>query len=147
VRQVIRLWLSGLGLGYLPIAPATWGSLLGLGIAYGLSYLPWLLRSGLALTGWLVSAWLLRQSLGKMPDDPDPRWIVADEYWALALLPTLVPLTSPTMAALAFFFFRFWDICKVFPADWVEALPVPWGILVDDVVAMIYAALCLLLIA
>lgn len=141
-----RLWLSGLGLGYLPIVPATWGSLLGLGIAYGLSALPWALRSGLALTGWFFSAWLLRQSLGKTPEAPDPRWIVADEYWALALLPILIPLTSPTMAALAFFFFRFWDICKIFPGDRLEALPVPWGILLDDIVAMIYAALCLLLI-
>jgi len=147
VKRLSRVWLSGLGLGYLPIAPATGGSLLGLGLAYGLSFLPWPVRSGLALTGWLFSAWFLRQTLGKSPADPDPRWIVADEYWALALLPALLPLNSPTMAVLAFFFFRFWDICKIFPADWVEELPAPWGILADDIVAMLYTALCLLLIA
>ncbi len=144
MKRFYRLWLSGLGLGYLPIAPATWGSLWGLGLAYSLSSLPWAWRIALITIGWLFSAWAIVQLLGRIPTDPP--WIVADEYWALAAIALFMPIREPEIAALAFFFFRFWDICKVFPADWVEDLPTPWGILLDDVVAMFYTTLCLWLI-
>jgi len=77
----------------------------------------------------------------------DPAWVVADEYWALAAIALFMPVRQLETAGLAFFFFRFWDICKIFPADWAEKLPAPWGILLDDVVAMLYTTLCLWLIA
>ena len=144
MRRFYTIWLSGLGLGYLPVAPATWGSLWGLGLAYGLSYLPWTWRLVLVGTGWLLSALFIVRLLGKISSDP--AWVVADEYWALAAIAVFIPVHRLEIAGLAFFFFRFWDICKIFPADWVENLPAPWGILLDDVVAMIYTTLCLWLI-
>jgi len=138
------LWLSGLGLGYLPVAPATWGSLWGLALSYGLSFLPWGWRLVLVGIGWLLSALFMVRLLGKVPGDPS--WVVADEYWALAAVALFVPVRQLEIAGLAFLLFRFWDICKIFPADWLENLPAPWGILLDDVVAMIYTTLCLWLI-
>ncbi len=127
------------------MAPATWGSLWGLGLAYGLSFLPWAWRLILVGIGWLISALLMVRLLGKASEDP--AWVVADEYWALASIAVFIPVHQLEIAGLAFFFFRFWDICKIFPADWVENLPAPWGILLDDVIAMLYTALCLWLIA
>ncbi len=94
--------------------------------------------------GWLLSALFIVRLLGKVP--ADPAWVVADEYWALAAITLFMPVCQIEIAGFAFFFFRFWDICKIFPADWVENLPAPWGILLDDVVAMLYTALCLWLI-
>ena len=50
---------------------------------------------------------------------------------------------SPGLAPIlcAFALFRLFDIWKPFPADRAESLPGAWGIMLDDLVAGIYANL------
>lgn len=136
-----HLWLSGLGTGYLPVAPATWGSALGFVGVAGLSSLPWAARLiGLSIA-LVLTVWALSRI--KAPTHPDPPWMVADEIIAGLLIAFIYPLQSSTELALGFVFFRFWDIVKLWPADVVEALPYPWGIFMDDVVAAFYTLLSL----
>lgn len=141
MKALWRVWVSGLGLGYLPLAPATWGSLLGLGLAWGLSQLAWPLGPLLGLGLWGFSYYAITQTLPT--PKADPPWIVADEFSAYALLPLLYPITTWKVALWSFVLFRFWDICKIEPAGWLEKRPGALGILLDDVVAIIYTALCL----
>lgn len=47
---------------------------------------------------------------------------------------------------LTFVIFRFFDIAKIFPAKYFDKMHNPWGVMLDDVVAGIYSALCLYLI-
>jgi phosphatidylglycerophosphatase A len=108
---------------------------------------PWKIRTLGLLLLYAVSWWAIRTLLSAQHADRDPSWIVADEFSALAGLSLLFPIETLSQAGLSFVFFRFWDVCKIFPADWLETLPVPWGILLDDVVALFYTALCLWLLA
>lgn len=98
----------------------------------------------------------------------DPQNVVIDEVSGvhLALLLALVPIDGPTMlldpanaAAFALFtgmsilnwkfllagfvLFRIFDIAKPFPCRRLEELPNGWGIMADDWMAGIYAAICL----
>lgn len=139
-----RLWASGLGTGYLPIAPATWGTFPAIALAYLLSNGP----SPLRWAWTLLALSLYYHSLKRLAPLPsrDPSWVVSDEMQAVFVLSCLYPLTSLHEAVSAFLFFRFWDIVKLWPADQAESLPFPWGILADDVIAALYTCLCLWLV-
>jgi len=152
-------WLAtGLGGGYLRPAPGTWGSLAGL-LAWvllvrGLGSLaaPWtawaLLAAPLALT--LLAVWSA-DAVVKETGLKDPSWIVIDE-WAgvwFALTPLLFTATvqpQPWLLWAArlsapFLLFRLFDIWKPGPVDAAQGLPGGWGVVLDDVLAGILAAL------
>ncbi|MCS6790974.1 MAG: phosphatidylglycerophosphatase A [Bacteroidia bacterium] len=139
-----RLWASGFGTGYLPFAPATWGTLPALGIAYLLSNTSVAIRWAWTLLT-LGLYYLSIKRLAPLPSR-DPHWVVSDEMQAVFLLSCLYPFSSLTETMAAFFLFRFWDIVKLWPADQAEYLSFPWGILVDDIVAALYTWACLWLI-
>jgi len=77
----------------------------------------------------------------------DPSQVSADEWagqaLALAGLPMAGgdPLGSAIAVGLGFVAFRVFDIVKPPPARLVERLPGGWGILLDDLVAGVYANL------
>jgi len=78
-------------------------------------------------------------------DNRDPRQFVLDEaagqMVALVALTPLVMALEPWKAALAaFIFFRLFDVIKPFPAGRAETLNAGWGIVLDDLVAGLYAA-------
>ena len=128
------------GSGLLPKAPGTWGSLAALPFAF--------LIVTLAGTWGLFAAAILATLLGvwaagvyaARSGQSDPQRVVIDEVagqW-LALLPVAQDLR---FYAVAFLAFRFFDIVKVWPAGRIDReLKGGWGIMLDDVVAGIYAA-------
>ena len=130
------------GLGRLPIAPGTWGSLVALPSAWILISLgqgPWLfalIMLIIILIG-IVAADQVVKRYGKA----DPSEVVIDELagqW-LALLP--LPL-DPIAYGLAFLGFRLADILKPWPANWAEQnLDGGWGIMADDLIAALYIVL------
>ena len=173
---------TGFGLGYLPLAPGTWGSLLGLGVAWVLRSHrvagPFLHPSGLIQIGGLeidtsvvfslvvvmvVAAAGVRVSgvAAKYFGQSDPRNVVIDEVsgqmiallgagWLLTLTSDFISEASPLVVLVApnwkylllgFILFRVFDIWKPFPVRQAERLPGGWGIMADDWVAAIYAAL------
>lgn len=77
----------------------------------------------------------------------DQNQIVIDEVVGMlvACLPLLVMPVRSTVLALfvAFVFFRLFDIIKPWPADVCDRVKSPVGVMLDDVVAGLYAALCL----
>ena len=149
---IALLIATGLGLGYLPKAPGTWGSLLGVALALAVSYssafLPLLV--GLILLTSLAGVWAADRAaahLGKK----DPQIVVVDEvsgqliaYLALALVAGSLALNWKYLLA-GFILFRVFDIWKPFPARQAESLPGGLGIMADDWVAGLYAALVLVL--
>jgi phosphatidylglycerophosphatase A len=152
-------WLAtGFGSGYLKPAPGTWGSLAGL-IAWLLLVLgvqalawrvgPWLLLGApLALT--LVAVWAADRVV-KETGIKDPSFVVIDEWAGLwvALTPLLFTLTLQPQPALLwaarlvapFMLFRLFDIWKPGVVDRAQALPGGWGVVMDDVLAGLLAAL------
>lgn len=141
----IKISASGLGLGYIPFASGTWGSLLGIPLFLALSQLPQplVLPAIVALTG--LAIYVAHQAevvFGKR----DSGTIVIDEIVGMLWALLLVPL-SITNVILAFLLFRFFDIAKIFPANFCENnLRGGWAVVLDDVVAGLYGGLAVLLI-
>jgi phosphatidylglycerophosphatase A len=133
---------TGLYSGMLPKAPGTWGTLFGL--------IPWYFCRNLALPVYLgvigalfVIGSLVAGSAEKIFDRPDPGIIVIDEIVGLFVALTLAP-KHPLAWVLGFLLFRLFDVLKPFPINWLDShLHGGIGIMVDDVVAGIYALICL----
>jgi len=149
------------GLGKLRPAPGSWGSLppaiiAAILIAFEAPF--WLTNTVLLAIAALSSiacvrlgSWAERRFHGK-----DPGVVVIDETAgmaaALLLLPRILPATSGLPAseatgyliiAASFILFRIFDIIKAPPANLMQQFPAGWGILLDDLVAALYANLLL----
>ncbi len=142
-----RIIASYFGVGQLAGPQGTWGSIAALPVG-----LLWLHISPFALLGVTVliagaGLWAVKE----LDAGDDPGWVVIDEVvgqW-IALLPLalLAELTLHYWAGvvLAFALFRLFDIWKPGPIGRIDRLGGPWGVMMDDVFAGIFAAAILLL--
>ncbi|MFQ5899722.1 MAG: phosphatidylglycerophosphatase A [Candidatus Methylomirabilia bacterium] len=123
------------GVGYLPVAPGTAGSLLALGVLWVLSLPPLglalLLLGVVAVGGWASSR--AERLIGQK--DPSP--VVVDEVAGMVLSVLALPRQLVPFLA-AFFLFRVLDILKPFPARQSQALSGGLGVMLDDLVAGAY---------
>jgi phosphatidylglycerophosphatase A len=189
---------TALGVGYIPKAPGTFGSLAGIAVAIvthpislitiiGLLFLRW---SGLGIDIPMLNghpapvllvipsvvALLLVGFLGVWSSSrvanfagvDDPQYVVIDEVSGmhLTLMLGIMPLALPTRLVpgdeasvfvlysafsllnwkyllLGFILFRVFDIWKPWPVRRLEKLPGGWGIMADDWMAGVYAAILL----
>ncbi|MBU2597412.1 MAG: phosphatidylglycerophosphatase A [Planctomycetes bacterium] len=149
-----KLILSCFGVGFLPIAPGTWASLLTLLIFLVIHYFyPVPVISGSAVVIiMIVSSVLCLLFAGeaeKQYDVKDPGWIVIDEVagQAMALLPAAIMSQKVLVSAIgAFVLFRIFDILKPPPIREIEHLSGGFGVLIDDLVAGIMAGTVLCII-
>ncbi len=143
--RFIRAFVTGVGVGYLPIAPGTWGSLAALLLVFTVHWLFPLHET--VVLGSLVAlltfpAVVFSTRFSRSEGDPDPSKIVIDEILGQMLCLLFVPVSAVSLGA-GFFLFRFFDIWKPFPVRNSEKLPGGMGIVCDDLVAGVYAGLCL----
>lgn len=128
------------GCGLLPKAPGTWGSLAALPCAAVIAWSagPWGLAAA-TLAVFAAGVWASRR-YADASGSADPGAVVIDEVagqW-LALLPVALDWA---LYPIAFVAFRFFDIVKVWPANWMDRrLKGGLGIMADDIVAGLYAA-------
>jgi len=145
-----KLVVTGLGTGYLPVAPGTWGSLGAVGVFLAVAW-----ASG--RDAWAVNAALLAVvvacsigcvALGRFAESAfgkrDPGHCTIDEWAGQSVALLTVPLGANWIdllvaAGVAFAYFRVLDILKPPPARQAEKLPLGWGVLIDDLVAGVYA--------
>ncbi len=145
-------WLAaGLGSGWLPKAPGTWGSFFALLPAWfiletwGLNGL-WLATLLVTLLGFLICYYILPE-LVKLGQGHDPGWIVIDEWAGLWLNIAILLAVFPeqpllVILPLAFVLFRGFDIIKPFPIKSVETWGAHWfSIMNDDLVAGLMGAI------
>ncbi len=141
-RRRWHWWLGTvLGVGCVPLAPGTAASLFALAIAWALG------RCGAA---WLVGGSLLAFALGlwsahtlaRELGEPDPAEVVVDEVCGQLLAMWFLPPTAGVLLA-SFFLFRAFDIFKPPPGRLAERARGGLGIMLDDVVAAVYANLLL----
>jgi len=164
-KDYLALAIATCGVGYLPLAPGTWGSLVGvalfvlvrgalmklffgmsgqhklslLNVYYAVVAFELVVVFAIALIGTWAASRTERLSARK-----DPGKVVVDEVVGqfIALIP--VPFLLQTAwwtAILAFVLFRFFDIVKPYPARRLESLESGLGIMADDIVAGAYAAI------
>jgi phosphatidylglycerophosphatase A len=142
MNRLIMAIATGLYSGKMAKAPGTWGSLFGL--------LVWLLCKNLALTPYLlmlavvfIVGFLVAGAAEKLLDTPDPGCIVIDEILGIFITLAVAP-DHPAAWLVGFCLFRLFDITKPFPASWCDRhLHGGIGIMMDDVVAGIYALISL----
>ncbi len=147
-----RMITTFFGAGLAPVAPGTFGSLAALPTGYGLHVLggPVLLSLGVVLA-FFVGLWATKvETAGK--DDHDPSEIVIDEVagqW-IALMPLSIGLSMAGAAPHvfpwpgwvgAFVMFRLFDIWKPWPVSWADRKETPVGVMLDDVLAGVMAAI------
>ena len=132
--RALRLAGSGLGLGYLPIAPGTWGS--AGGVLLWWATLPlgrWVQALLLILS--VVPAVFICGACARKAEQEDPSFVVLDEILGMYLA-LLFLSPSWLWVAAAFAIFRFLDIAKPWPVDIMEKrFSGGSGILLDDLTA------------
>jgi phosphatidylglycerophosphatase A len=142
---------SFLGLGYLPWMPGTWGTIGAVFISLFFLSFPSYSLVVITIATTLLGFYVSNISLKAIAyDNMDPSWIVIDEvagyFWAISLISFVRPLDYVQLA-LAFIFFRIFDISKPWPISWIDKTmaashkTAALGIMLDDVLAGIFAAL------
>lgn len=135
-RLVVAI-ATGVYVGYLPPAPGTLGSLLGL-------LLLWPLKPGtvqVLVTLFLIGVGIVvADQAARVIGGQDPPAIVIDEIAGIAVATLLLP-PQVQERVVAFVIFRVFDVIKPFPARQAERLPGGFGIVGDDLIAGLYANL------
>jgi phosphatidylglycerophosphatase A len=136
---------SWFGVGLMPGAPGTFGTLMAVPLVLVLSHLGEFYE-GLALI-FLVPLAVWSSSIGeRCLGRNDPPEVVVDEVAGFLLTLFLLPLSWLTLC-LGFVLFRFFDIAKPFPIRWFELkLRGGTGVVLDDLMAAVYANLSLRLL-
>ena len=164
LRDYLSLFIATCVVGYIPIAPGTWGSAVGVGL-----YVIWqkvapriflysyahgegagavvsqqttiglVLLLIVTLVG-IAAATRAAELMGRK----DPGKVVIDEVAGQLITLAILPATAGWKGLLAgFLLFRAFDIWKPFPVRKLEMLPGGIGIVLDDVAAGIYAMIVL----
>lgn len=150
-----RILTSCFGLGFMPVAPGTLGSI-PVAVIYilarqaGIETLAnIILMTIIAVLGSIVCIKFSHAAI-TATGKKDPGEIVADEVAGQAVTfmfavyqPDCCPLA---ITAAGFILFRICDIFKPWPARSLEKLSMGWGILADDLMAGLYAGFILLLL-
>jgi phosphatidylglycerophosphatase A len=127
-------------LGYVPVAPGTFGSLAGLGVFYVVrSTGSNSLELGAIVLLFAVGVWsgtIAEHHFGGT--DPGP--VVLDEVVGMLITLALIPVNA-TGAVVGFLVFRVLDVFKPWPSARFEALPGGLGVMADDGMAALYGNL------
>ena len=155
------------GVGYLPLAPGTWGSMVGVAIYL----LFWATETHLGnyflnrdwngeqVTAWvhainaviflifcLIGVWASGRATHLFANK-DPQKVVVDEVMGQLLVFMFIPFDVHWYYVVAgFLLFRLFDIWKPYPIDSLQNLPAGIGVCADDILAGVYGGTCLALL-
>ena len=142
-RRLALLLATAGGVGYLPFAPGTFGSIVGVAL--------WaVLRTSVAAQAVaIVVLFVLGSGSGSVAERhfgrTDPSQVVIDEVVGVLITLFLIPV-GWAGAFLGFLLFRVSDIIKPFPSNRLEQLHGGFGVMADDAMAGVYANLSLRLL-
>jgi len=125
--------------GYFPIAPGTAGSAAGLVLLAAIRFFAGPELELGFLVGVVALGFWAAEVGERHANREDPGFVVVDEVAGMLLTMLWLPLTWVT-ALVGFLAFRFFDIVKPFPARNAERLHGGIGIMADDLIAAVYAA-------
>ena len=133
--RISRIFATFFYLGFLPVAPGSIATILGIFISFAL----------MGNTGVYVAATVVITVLGfalsgraeKVIGKKDPGCIVIDEVAGVMIAFFMLPTTLPVFWT-GFFLFRAFDMFKIYPGNKFEGLPGSAGIMMDDIVAGLY---------
>jgi phosphatidylglycerophosphatase A len=167
IKDYVALALSTFGVGYIPGAPGTYGSIVGVAIylfvgmqfagatGHGLGIgaqqeftaaLHFAIVAILLTVFALIGIWAAGRSTEIFGTD-DPHEAVVDEVMGQIIALLFIPFTmSWKWILIGFLLFRLFDIWKPYPIDTLQQLPRGLGVCADDILAGVYAGICLAVI-
>ena len=143
MSRLYKLIASVFYIGYLPVAPGSFGSLAALFLYYFLKGSP--IALGIAIVACFLLGLLSAGKAEKLFGGKDSDEIIIDEFTGMLVSLYLLP---PNMGYVvgAFLLFRFFDIVKPRPVDSLERLKGGLGVMADDLMAGLYTNLILQLV-
>jgi phosphatidylglycerophosphatase A len=145
MKPFVLLLASGFGAGYVPIAPGTAGTLVAIPIFLFLSLISSPLYELTILTFFFFASWISGEAERCWERKDHPR-IVIDEIMGYLITMLWAPKTT-LFIILGFFLFRFFDIVKPPPIRLTERVKGGYGVVLDDVLAGVYANIVLQIIS
>lgn len=142
------LFLSFFGVGYLPVAPGTWGTLATLPFLYVLGRFnpPYFLFIPFIIILTIISSFVA-EIVQKKFDLHDPSFIVIDEVLGMSVAWLFIQWHNLSHLLVLFALFRFFDIVKFWPASFFDKkVHHGAGTILDDIVSGLYAGLAYLVI-
>lgn len=160
------LAVTTFGVGYLPLAPGTYGSAVGVLIYLLFGWIEESVSANFAAKSWSateISAWIRAANLivfllfcllgiwaanraVRLFKNKDPQQAVVDEVIGQLITFLTIPFTFSWQMILAgFLLFRLFDIWKPYPIDSLQNLPAGIGVCADDILAGVYAGVFLAL--
>ena len=137
---IIKAIATVAGVGYLPAAPGTWATIVGVAIAYSLgNNLP---AYSIILVVLLILGIMTTGIIEKQMNQKDPGILVIDEVVGVMIALWGLPLIWSVMIC-GFFLFRAFDMFKIYPINRLESQPGGWGIMLDDCMAGVYTNIIL----
>ena len=145
LRDPVHFVALGFGAGLAPVAPGTFGSLVGLAIALALAPLGLVWNVVAAALAVAAGVWICGESARRLGVHDHPA-IVWDEVAGMMIAMLAAP-EEWWGAALAFALFRLFDIAKPWPIREIDhGMSGGAGIILDDVLAGVFAALVLMIV-
>ena len=124
-------------IGYFPLAPGTLGSLI--------AFIAWILLPETSIISLIIAISIIfiigvfsTGFIEKSYKIQDPSYIIIDEWVGMWIALLFVP-NETIWLVLSFVLFRIFDILKIYPVNKMEKLNGGMGIMLDDVVAGLYA--------
>lgn len=162
ILDYISLGITTFGVGYLPLAPGTYGSLVAVGFYAVLASTFTAFRYSASLSSpevivaaihavilvgfllfILLGIWAASRSVELLGNTDAPEAVV-DEVIGQLIVFLFIPFTSSwLLIGSGFLLFRLFDIWKPYPIDHLQTLPGGIGVCADDILAGMYAGVCL----
>jgi phosphatidylglycerophosphatase A len=143
LKRLDILFLSFFGVGFLPKAPGTWGTLATLPFLYffGLYHPPYVLFIPFIVILTIISSFIADIVQNKF-NLHDPQFIVIDEVLGMSTAWLFIQTHNLTHLFILFVLFRFFDIVKVWPASYFDKeVTHGAGTILDDIVSGVFAGL------
>lgn len=162
ILDYISLAITTVGVGFIPLAPGTWGSMVAVAF-YALlanTFSAYRFAPGSSGSEFMIAtihaviliAFLLFILLGvwaagratELLGNSDPSQAVVDEVMGQLIVFLFIPFTTSwVLIGAGFVLFRLFDIWKPYPIDYLQVLPSGIGVCADDILAGVYAGVCL----
>ncbi len=141
-RNPVHFAAFGFGSGAAPVAPGTFGTLMGVALYLLLPVLSWPLYLLFLLAATLVGIWLCDRTTRDIGVH-DHGGIVWDEFVGYWITMFVAP-AGWLWIIVGFILFRFFDIVKPWPIRWLDQhVKGGFGVMIDDVLAGVMALICL----
>jgi len=145
MKNFTKYFATLFGIGFIPLAPGTFGSLFAI--------LIWYVFIDLFSIFYFIVLFLLVLSVSFYFTDiyldnykkKDPSEVIVDEFLGQSIPLLFIVNFNIYEVLIAFVTFRFFDIYKIYPINKIEDLKGSYGVILDDIVAGIYSLIILML--